>query len=914
MKGCVRLICLAAAACSLWACSIREDDIFDSGSEVRPSGEVFGEGLEEDALLHEMNIYVEPGTAEALEKATGENGFVKMSEVPSLAAQGVVRMRRLFPDAGEFEERTREAGLHRWYVLSYDEMRPMTRAAEGLDLPGVVEVEYCPKIEIVGNPEIVEYVSESSVSEASVPETSVPETPVPEVQASGKYASAATKAGSSEPFDDPMLSQQWHYYNNGSASSSVSGCDINVYPVWRNYSTYAKYKGDIVVAVVDGGIDYTHEDLKDNMWRNPEKTGENVYGYNFVSNSYVINAEEHGTHVAGTIAAVNNNGKGVCGVAGGDGGSGVKGAKLMSCQIFDGDNQGSGAEAIKWAADHGAVISQNSWGYTNLTSTPSSLKEAVDYFIRNAGVDKNGNQTGPMRGGIVIFAAGNDNKTVSGNDYDKILNVSSVGADYKRAYYTNYGSWCDVSAPGGDAKKGNMVLSTLPGNKYGKMQGTSMACPHVSGVAALVLARHGGSGYTCDALRRRIEDNLTDISSQNPGYYLGKGLVNAYKAIAGSGGKAPAAPTGLETSAESNNISFSVTVPSDADDGKPTSIYIYYSTADFTSAKDAMFGVFYVEDIPVGGRLSGMITGTEFETEYYVAAQACDLAGNKSPLTARVKVTTGPNHAPQMNAKSALEFTLKPHESAVAEFEVIEPDGHFYSIGFDSGSKAAVLDTLVRENPKIRINAASAETGKYTATLTVTDYYGLSASATVKYEILENHKPEIVKALENMVFDSKGSGTTQIDASDYFSDADGEELTYSFSFSNPNVVNMTYGRGKFLITPMNYGISEITVTGADVRGESVSQSFKILVADKSKSVVCYPNPVRDRMYIKTNAAYESVSVKVISSLGSVFLDKELGKADPFEPSSVDMSSAAPGSYTVVVTLDGSMHKTNIVKI
>ena len=218
-------------------------------------------------------------------RATGENGFVKMSEVPSLAAQGVVRMRRLFPDAGEFEERTREAGLHRWYVLSYDEMRPMTRAAEGLDLPGVVEVEYCPKIEIVGNPEIVEYVSESSVSEASVPETSVPETPVPEVQASGKYASAATKAGSSEPFDDPMLSQQWHYYNNGSASSSVSGGDINVYPVWRNYSTYAKYKGDIVVAVVDGGIDYTHEDLKDNMWRNPEKTGENVYGYNLVLES-----------------------------------------------------------------------------------------------------------------------------------------------------------------------------------------------------------------------------------------------------------------------------------------------------------------------------------------------------------------------------------------------------------------------------------------------------------------------------------------------------------------------------------------------------------------------------------------------------------------------------------------------------
>lgn len=894
MKECFRLICLAAAVCSLWACSVREDDIFDNDSGARPSGEVFGEGLEEDALLHEMNIFVEPETAEALEKATGENGFVKMSEVPSLAAQGVVKMRRLFPDAGEFEERTREAGLHRWYVLAYDETRPMTRAAEGLDLPGVVEIEYCPRIGIVGNPEVVEYVSEKPVS--------------------GKYASAATKAGGNEPFDDPMLSQQWHYYNNGSASSSVSGCDINVYPVWRNYQTYAKYKGDIIVAVVDGGIDYTHEDLKDNMWKNPEKTGNNVYGYNFVSNSYVIHAEDHGTHVAGTIAAVNNNGKGVCGVAGGDRRKGISSAKLMSCQIFDGDNQGSGAEAIKWSADHGAVISQNSWGYTDLTTTPSSLKAAVDYFVANAGKDKNGRQTGPMIGGIVIFAAGNDNKTVSGNDYDKILNVSSVGADYKRAYYTNYGSWCDVSAPGGDAKKGNMVLSTLPGNKYGKMQGTSMACPHVSGVAALTLARYGGSGYTCDALRKRIEDNITDISSQNPGYYLGKGLVNAYKAIAGSGGKAPSVPTELETSAESNNISFSVTVPPDADDGKPTSIYIYYSKTDFTSTKDAMFGVFYVEDIPVGGTLRGVISGTEFETEYYVAAQACDLAGNKSALTKRVRVTTGGNHTPQLNAKSATEFTLKPHESAVAEFDIVEPDGHFYSIDFEPGSEAAALDTLVRESPKIRINAASSPTGKYAARLIITDYYGLSASATVKYEILENHKPEIAGTLENMVFSSKGSGTMQIDASAYFTDADGEELKYSFSFSNPNVVNMTYGKGKFLITPMNYGISEITVTGTDVRGESVSQSFKILVADESKAVVCYPNPVRNNMYIKTNAAYESVSVKIVSSIGSVFLEKALGTSDPFEPSEIDMSAAAAGSYTVVVTLDGVVYKTNIVKI
>lgn len=862
----------------------REEDIFEHERVPAQSEYVFGSELADEQLLSRMNIRVSDDLAVRLEEATSESGDVNLKPFKSLTGQGVVKMRRLFPDAGKFEERTRAEGLHKWYVLTYEEGHSMTKASDGLMIEGVDEIEYCPRIAVIGDPEVVEVVP------------------------------ASTKAGSNGVFDDPMLDQQWHYYNNGSAASSVSGCDINVVPAWRNYSTYHKYKGDIIVSIVDGGIDYKHEDLQANMWKNPDKTGENVYGYNFASNTFVVTPDDHGTHVAGTIAAVNNNGVGVCGVAGGDTKKKLSGAKLMSCQIFDGNKAGSGAEAIKWGADHGAVISQNSWGYPDLHTMPSSVKAAVDYFEKYAGLDENGRQVGPMKGGLVIFAAGNEGRSTSSNDYEKVLTVTSVGADYKRAYYTCYGSYADVIAPGGDAKKGNQVLSTIPGNKYGKMQGTSMACPHVSGLAALVLARFGGDGYTPAALRKQIEDNVTDISSFNVGYELGKGLVNAYRSLGASGGKAPEVPTGLTVSAQSNNISFTVNVPKDADDGVPSAIYIYYSTEDFTSTKNKSFGMFYVEDIKAGDQLSGTISGVDFETKYYVAALAGDLAGNKSSLSPRVNVTTGANSAPILTTSSPLDIKIKPHELTSADFEIVEPDGHFYLIDLEPGSDAARLDTLVRNAPKIRLTPKLVPEGKYSATLTVTDIYGMSCVETFKYEVLPNHPPVVAKQFENMIFNSKAAQVQELKATDYFTDEDGEELSYTFEFSHPDIANMTYSGGLFQITSMNYGVSDIKITATDVRGETVSQSLKVLVRSDSKAVSIYPNPVKDKLNFRTGKDVENISVKLYSAVGSVALQMESQNVSPFDVLTSDVSELTPGIYTAVVLLDGVEYKQQIVKL
>ena len=884
------------AACLVFAACARETEMDGVPSAEAPA-KIFASDIpEEDLIPDEMNIYVDEQTAEMLEAAMDADGNVVMPKVKAFEGAGVESMRRLFPYAGKFEPRTREAGLHRWYVITRKGDTPMTKAAgDVFVLPGVEEVELKPKIHIVGDPVVTGYVDE--------------DVPV-------------TKAGSTRyPFNDPRLPGQWNYYNDGSVAGGESGCDINVFSVWRGYVTG---NSKVIVSVVDGGVDFNHEDLAANMWLNPEKSGNMRYGYNFVNNTFQVTPDNHGTHVAGTIAAVNNNGKGVCGIAGGDAASGVKGVKIMSCQIFMDDKSGDGSTAIKWGADHGAVISQNSWGYVNVTvhETPKSLQNAVDYFIKYAGLDENGKQTGPMKGGVVIFSAGNENTNISGNGYGPIINVASVGAGYRKAYYSCYGSWVDIAAPGGDVRGGNQILSTLPGDKYGLMQGTSMACPHVSGVAALILSKFAQTGYTAEGLTKKLLENTTNISSFNPNFQLGRGLVNAYKAIAPAGGKAPKTPTDLvidHDGIKANNIPFSITVPADEDDGVPTAIVFYYSKNDFSKiGNDLMYSKMYVGDLNAGDTMTGIFSGMDFDSEYYVAAAAEDALGNNSSLTPRVKVKTLPNNPPVIKSLNSPETVIKPWRTIYFDYEVEDPDGHYYALELTSTADKSeqehrvVLDTTVRNKPRIVVPGKDIPTGKYTATLTVTDYYDAVATETVSFEILENTPPSLGETMPDVIFSSKNEGTKELECSKYFKDDDGEQLTYTTEISNETVVNLTSSEGVFYLTPMNYGYSDVTVTGTDVRGESVSQTFKVLVRDGSSEMDVYPNPVVDDLYIRTGAD-ATLEIKVISSTGATFYGGT-AVVSPFAPAVVDMRSAYPGTYSVVVVKDGQTYKKNVVRL
>ena len=812
-----------------------------------------------------------------------------------LSAIGVKSVERTFPYAGKFEKRTRMAGLHRWYDVYFDEEVTLTKAGEELSLiENLGYVEYRPKT--------VRIESQNVGWRSNSPGLMTPDKPL----------SAKAKL---DIFNDPMLSKQWHYYNDGSFLGTKAGCDINVLPVWKDITTG---RPDVVVSVVDGGVDFRHEDLADNMWRDPDYPDSLVCGFNFVYRDRPVSGEDHGTHVAGTIAAVNNNGIGVAGVAGGNKAAGLPGVKVMSCQIFIADSDrvsGNGATAIKWGADHGAVISQNSWGYTGGTKKiPQSDKAAIDYFNQYAGIDEYGNQTGPMKGGVVFFSAGNSNWYYDGlSGYEGCVAVGAVDAKYHRAGYSNYGDWVDVAAPGGDSDYGPIILSTIRNNKYEYYEGTSMACPHVSGVAALVVSVLGGEGFTRDMLIDRIVNNTTDLSQYGTTDIAG--LLNAYAAITSSSTVPPDSVAEVSMSVTSNKIHFKVRIPEDADDGTPYGIMAWFDNEEFYSRADIRCKAFEVNGLKAGDYLEGDIDDLEFEKRYYIGFDAYDLSGNHGAMSQLTAITTGPNTPPVIESDVPLkDVKVRYCDTKVFNISYGDPDGHDVTVSFEDNSGAATMSDKPEQNKSvIQIRGGAAQAGSYEFKFTVTDRYGASTSIVVPYVIMPNTPPAVVKEIGNLVMDLYKDKQV-IEPSVYFYDDDGEKLSVKYTISDKSILAVTQSAMDALVlSPLSQGIAVITVTVTDGKGETASSSFKVLVRDTTVPFDIYPNPVTDgKLFIRCSDA--SVARVVVGGpSGAVVFNGDVS-IDPFAPPAIDLSKCSSGVYSVKVSNSKETVSTTIVNI
>lgn len=830
-------------------------------------------------------LYLSEDVTASLEADASPDAFLTKASAGAFAQVeklGITRMTRLFPDAGEYEPRTRREGLHRWWVVEFDKNYSLTEA--GKALLSVEGVEY--------------------------------------VEKSRKVKSTAY------PFNDP-------YWKNddmwGMNNVDHPGYDVNCVPVWKQYTTG---NPNVVVAVVDGGIQLDHPDLKANVAASGH--------YNYVQGNTSITQHKHGTHVAGTIAAVNNNGTGVTGIAGGDYAAGKKGVKLLSLQVFETRMDGeysahSFVTALKEAADRGAVISQNSWGYNfdfnedgyisgyeldyarQAHENPErSFIQAVDYFNRYAGCDNNGNQkpNSPMKGGVVVFAAGNDNIPYGApGNYEGCIAVGAIAPNGNRTSFSCYGDWVDICAPGYE------INSTCTNNSYQRYSGTSMACPHVSGVAALVASYYGGTDFTAEELRVRLLGGAKAIGATTGNKPIGP-LVDALNAIQMNADvEIPQPVDDYTVTRAGHNLRFDFAV-----NGAFGYTAVAAKTPDALQNLDYLHpspGVIYVNrEAPLqaepGTPLSILMNGLEADTRYYVTMLAYNFNRQFSDPAPVKSEVTGGNLPPQVDMSAAGGvFQFRHYQQVDIPFVFSDPDGDEFTVEFKTDGRAQLTSTDGSQSilhfrllcPAVQAPAS------FQAKITVTDELGARTEQSFQYSVLANVPPVQIQDFPLAVLREVGA-TLRWELDPYFQDEDGEPLSYRAVSFDTDVADVSILDNHILeIKAVGRGTCKVNVMASDSDAASVLATIQVLVRLSSDGeVFLQTDQFREEGLITviTGEEPQDTRVRIFSSSGSLVYETA-GVYSALTPLTLDLSALSPGVYAIEVDYGGQTYTFTLLK-
>ena len=520
--------------------------------------------------------------------------------------------------------------------------------------------------------------------------------------------------------NDPYYSYQWNLDN------PVNG-GIEMEQAWGVETG----SGSVVVAVVDTGVAYENYSTRlKRYYLAPDLANtEFVAGYDFVENDTHPNDDNsHGTHVTGTIAQSTNNGIGVAGIA--------FNTAIMPVKVLN--KSGSGTDAgvasgIIWAVDHGADIINLSLGGPSPSST---LENAVKYAYEH--------------GVAVVAAAGNDGSAqisypAAYDDY--VIAVGATRYDKTLASYSNHGSSLDVVAPGGDTSvdqngdgyvDGVLQNTFNPNTKntadfgYWFFQGTSMAAPHVSGVAALLLAH--GNADTPDEVRAALQDTADDLGVPGRDNTYGWGLVNAYAALQWTAGPGDNPPTVSITSpADGATVSGVVTVAADASDD------VGVARVDFYCGS-ALIGTDMTAPYSIGWDSTAVTDG-----EYTLTATAIDTASQEASDSITVTVNNvneppGTIHVADLDGSKSLKGKSGRWEVRVTVTIHDESGNPVAGATVTAGWTGAITGTvsgITASNGVVTLSTGSM-TGGSSVTFTVAGV----THATLTYDATANHDPD----------------------------------------------------------------------------------------------------------------------------------------------------------------------------